>query len=413
VAETRADLQSQLAPEFEILRPLGDGSTGSVLLARESALRRLVAIKVPRAEIANDTVGRQRFEREARAAARVQHPSACAIHRIGHLPDGTPYLVMEYVKGRTLDDLLAAEGACSAATGARILAQVASALAAAHEQGVLHRDVRPNSVIWDATAGRAVLTDFGLAGILDTGSEAVTRLTVPGQILGSLAYSSPEQLLGEPLTPASDVYGLGLLAFELFTGRRPFEVEQQAGWAAAHLHQPPLLLSDVRPDLDPRLSALIARCLAKNDRHRPDAASIAHAAERLGAADGTTRVGSALHRFPALSAFFAELKRRRVYNVLLIYAAATFVGLQAAQLIIPALPLPDWAYPFIVAATLAGLPVALVLAWMYDITAAGVRRTDALPRAGPRYMHWLLPALGLALSLLLAAAIGWWVLAAR
>jgi serine/threonine protein kinase len=163
VTGTRADLQAQLAPEFEILRPLGEGSTGSVHLARESALRRLVAIKIPRADVARDTVGRQRFEREARAAARLQHPSACAIHRIGHLPDGTPYLVMEYVKGRTLDDLLAAEGACSEATGTRIIAQVASALAAAHEQGVLHRDVRPNNVIWDAAAGRAVLTDFGLA----------------------------------------------------------------------------------------------------------------------------------------------------------------------------------------------------------------------------------------------------------
>lgn len=416
-----ADLVAALAPDFEILRPLGHGSTATVYLARETELRRLVAIKVPLPILGRDPVVRGRFEREARAAARLRHPGIAAVHRIARLDDETPYLVMEYVEGRTLDDVLRAEGALPPAVALRLLRQVADALAEAHRHGVIHRDLRPGNVFWVADEERAVLTDFGLAGILETGAEVVTRLTRPGEVLGDDAYRSPEQLMGEPLTPAADIYGWGLLAFETLTLQRPFDAAGDSV-ANAHLRQPPRGLRDVDPDTDPRLAQLIARCLAKDPRHRPSAKALAQALARLrprhaDRGDGTVAplgsatgpISSAVAHLPGLAGFFAELRRRRVYNVALGYAALGYILLQGAGLILPALPLPPWTYPLVVAITLAGFPVAMVLAWMYDLTAAGIRRAEATPRAaGP--LRWVMPTIGLLLSLVLAGVIGWWVL---
>lgn len=305
------------------------------------------------------------------------------------------------------------------------LAQVAEALAEAHENGVIHRDVRPGNVIWVAGEERAVLTDFGIAGILDTGSEIITRLTRPGELLGDPAYRSPELLMGDALTPAADSYGWGLLAFELMTGQRPYEAETPAAAAAAHLRQPPRALLDVRADADPDLAELIERCLAKEPRHRPSAATIARSLDRVrqgqvgpgrGSAGRDPLAGGffpAMAELRVLAGFLGELRRRSVYNVAIGYAAIAFVLLQAAGLVIPALPLPEWTYPLVVAMTLAGFPIALVLAWMFDLTEAGIRRTEAAPSAGPGFLRWLLPAVGFLFSLLLAALIGWWVLSGR
>jgi serine/threonine protein kinase len=404
-----------LPPEFEILRPLGEGAMGTVYLARETELRRLVAIKVPRAELALDEGVRARFEREAQAAARLRHPGIVAIHRIARLPDGTPYLVMEYVDGRTLEDILRAEGPPVEAEAMEMLLQVAEALAQAHSHGVIHRDVRPGNVLWVAEESRAVLTDFGIAGILDTGSEVVTRLTRPGELLGDPAYRSPEQLLGEPLTPAADSYGWGLLAFELLTGQRPYTASTPQALAVAHLRHPPRSMLDLRPELVTDLVELVERCLIKEPRHRPAARSLARALARIHQPDRPVTVPglfSPMAGIPALTGFLAELRRRRVYNVALAYAAIAFVILQGAGLILPALPVPGWAYPMIVAATLAMFPVALVLAWMYDLTASGIRRAEAAAPTAPGPLRWILPSLGLLLSLFLAALIGWWVLGA-
>jgi hypothetical protein len=417
---TAADLTAALAPEFEILRLLGEGSTAAVYLAREAELRRLVAIKVPLPELAVDPVVRQRFEREARAAARIRHESAAAVHRIGRLADGTPYLVFEYIEGRRLDDVLRAEGPFEEALAVRVLAQIAAALAEAHAQGVVHRDVRPGNVFWIDSAERAVLTDFGIAGILESGAEVITRLTQPGQPLGDPAYRSPEQLLGEPLTPEADIYGLALLAYELLTLQRPYMAATNAAIAVAHLRQPPRDLRDLLPAASPRLADLLTRCLAKNPHHRPSATAVVDALERLAEQQappphdaGGGVVERALVSVPAVGAFLAELRRRRVYNVAIAYAVLCFFVLQAAQLVLPALPLPAWTYPLFVATALAGFPVALVLAWMYDFTAAGIERTEAAELGGPRYLRWLLPGIGLAISLAIAALIGWWVLSAR
>jgi serine/threonine protein kinase len=410
-------LDSALAPEFEILRMLGKGSTSAAYLAREPGLRRLVTIKVPRSVLAADPIVRQRFEREARAAARVRHPSAAAVHRIGHLRDGTPFLVFEYIDGRTLDDVLRADGPLPLPIALLVLEQVAAALGEAHGRGVIHRDVRPNNVFWVASEERAVLSDFGLAGILETGAEVVTRLTRPGEALGDPAYRSPEQLLGERLTPAADIYAFALLAYELLTLERPYRAASPETLATAHLRQPPRNLRELLPDAPPQLADLLCRCLSKDPHHRPDAASVLRSLESLHEDGDTGRppltsspVTQALEGFPSVAAFLAELKQRRVYNVGFAYIAVSFIVLQGAELVLPSLPLASWVYNLFVAVTLAGFPVAVTLAWMYDLTATGIRRAGAPRLGGPRYLRWLLPALGLTLSLAVAVVIGVWVL---
>jgi serine/threonine protein kinase len=410
-------LETALAPEFEILRPLGQGSTGTVYLARETELRRLVAIKVPHPDLGQDPQVRGRFEREARAAARLRHPGIAAVHRIARLPDGTPFLVMDYIDGRTLDDVLRAEGPLGMADALALLTRVADALAEAHANGVIHRDVRPGNILCTVEPGSAVLTDFGIAGILESGSEVVTRLTRPGERLGDAAYRSPEQLLGDTITPASDIYGWGLVAFEVLTGQKPFSGPTPEVTGAIRLRQPPRSLADIDPGADPRLVDLINRCLAREPGHRPTATALVRKLSRLRSRRGAEVAGRPgmsllpnMDRMPTLGPFLSELRRRRVFNVALGYAAVAFVLLQGAELILPALPVHPLAYPLVVAVTLAGFPIAMVIAWMYDLTEAGLRRTASVPASGPAYVRWLLPALGLVVSLLLAVVIGWWVL---
>jgi hypothetical protein len=424
LTDNHLDLARSLSPEFEILRPLGEGGTGRVYLAKEVELRRLVAIKVPRPTLAGDAVVRGRFEREARAAARLRHPSAAAVHRIGRLPDGIPYLVLEYLDGRTLNEVLQAEGPLPEPLALELLTQVAGALEEAHAQGVIHRDVRPSNLFWLARSKRAVLTDFGIAGILETGSEVVTRLTRPGEALGSPVYRSPEHLLGEPLTPAADIYGFGLVAYEALTGQRPYLVEQperHEALAAAHLRQPPRDLRDLLPEASPSLADLLVRCLAKEPRLRPSASGVLRELSRIrseGEAEerpGTLPsgiMGGVFEGFPAVAEFLAELKRRRVFNVAVAYAAVGFLLLQGAGMVLPVLPLPPWSYEGLVAVVLAGFPVALVLGWMYDLTFRGIQRAEPAWLSGPPILRWLLPAAGLALSLAVAGLIGWWVLGA-
>lgn len=416
VTASHEDLAAILAPEYDVLRQIGAGAMATVHLARDPALRRLVAIKVPLPDLARDALVRLRFEREARAAARITHPNAVTIHRIGRLPDGTPYLVMEYVEGRTLAQTLLAEGPPSPPKAVGVLRQVASALEAAHKQGVIHRDVRPSNVLWEAASGRAVLSDFGIAGILETGSEAVTRLTTENQQLGDPGHASPEQLIGEQVTEAADVYSFGVLAYEVLTMQRPYRGETRDEIVAAHLRQPPRDLAQLMDDPDPRLRQLLMRCLAKDPELRPSAASVVRTLKAIEGEDARhgAEVGDplsgAVQGLPALAAFLSELRRRRVYNVVIVYVAAAFFLLQLADLILRALPLPPWSYTLLVAITVGGFPVALVLAWIFDVTSTGIQRTESNPDAGSSRRVRVLAGVALTITLLLAALIGRWIL---
>lgn len=389
-----------------------------VYLARESALQRLVAIKVLRPELAVDEVARARFEREARAAAGLSHPNVVKVHRVLSLPTA-PCIVMEYVEGQNAADALAA-GTVTSEMALAVLRGVASALAAAHARGIVHRDVRPANVVWDVTRARAVLTDFGIAGVLEGGGEAVTRLTRAGQALGDPEYASPEQLTGEPLSGATDVYSLGILGYQLLAGRGPYDAAGKVALASAHLRGSPVPLGTLAPGLEPRLASLLTACLAKRPEQRPLIGDIEHqlggaGAPSVGSATargrGTQSIDAAVEQIPALRGFLDELRRRHVFNVAALYAVLSFGVLQAGELILPALPVPEWSYTALVATVLAFFPVALVLGWVFDLSPQGLTRSESTPRSLSRGRLRLLQTLGLGFSLLIAAAIGWWILA--
>ena len=276
-AESRSAeaLRQALGDDFEIVRRLGKGSMATVWLAREKALGRLVAVKVLLPGRAQDETARRRFEREAKASASLVHPNVVQVFRFGRLPDETPYLVMRFVKGRTMEERLAAEGRLPAALARKVLHNVTSALAAAHAQGIVHRDVRPANVLWDEESESAHLTDFGIAALLTTGGEEATRLTKTGQMVGDPRYLSPEQLLDHDLTELADMYAVGVLGYELFTGDGPYDAKTNTQWITAHLTAEPRDLRQLRPDVAPEVADLLRRCLNREPNHRPSAADAA------------------------------------------------------------------------------------------------------------------------------------------
>jgi serine/threonine protein kinase len=391
-----------LAPELEVVRLVGHGSVGRVLLAREPALKRLVAVKVLRAELAADEIARARFEREAQSAAGIRHPNVTAVYRVGHA-DGVPYIVMEYVDGRTLADVLKAGGPVESAEARRILASVAHALAAAHRQGIVHRDVRPGNVMVEDATGRVVLMDFGIAALLETGSEAAVRLTASGVRLGDPIRMSPEQIRGEPVTAQSDVYGLGVVGHEVLTGAPPKPLLEGA---TDHGPAPPDRFERVS---DPELVELVRRCLQPEPKHRPLASEVADALARSPAPATQPAAEESLVDIPVLHEFLREVKQRKVGRVAIAYVALAFVFLQGVDLLTRAAPAgqPDVLYRAIVALTLAGFPVALVLSWLFDLTSEGIRRAGG-GEAPTRGRRMILPLVALAISIL--AVIGAWLL---
>ncbi len=420
--DRQSQLQAELDSEFQIVRLLGEGSVAQIYLARERALQRLVAIKCMKWELAEDETARKRFEREARSAAKIHHHNVAAVHRVGSLEDQTPFIIMEYIEGRNLADVLQAEGVMTIEQARQTLSQVASALAAAHENGIVHRDVKPENVVRERDSDRVVLTDFGIAGILETGTETNTRLTQQGQLLGDPRYMSPEQLLGESVTDESDVYSLGIMGYELLTLKAPYEGTTNVQLVTAHLKKEPIPLLNLRPDADPFLAGRLERCLSKNPRHRPRASEVAKALEQVTedpqspvpAVQSESRTGGTfsdvVQNIPVLAAFIGELKRRHVFNVAVFYVLVTASILGVAEATLPSLPLPENSMDILVALTLGGFPVILVLSWMFDVSTKGIHRTQSDVAGAARTKLRVLQAFGLAVSLLLAGLVGSWVL---
>jgi hypothetical protein len=254
---------------YRVLRPLGAGGMGAVYLADDPELGRPVAVKVPQfaGPPQAQATARQRFLREARAAAAVRHPHVCPIYDVGeHV--GTPYVVMAFIEGRSLADRLEHDGRCAdPRAAAALVLQVAEGLAAVHERGLIHRDLKPANVLLDA-AGDAFLTDFGLARRQDEAD----RLTAPGALIGTLAYMAPEQADAAggfgPVTPRTDVYSLGVVLYELLTGRRPFVAASLAGLLYQIVHATPAPPRQLRPDLDLALEAVVLKAMARPPRER-------------------------------------------------------------------------------------------------------------------------------------------------
>src|SRR5262245_30248835 len=250
---------------YRIVRPLGEGGMGSVYLAQDTQLDRLVALKVPRLGDDEQPAPHElaRFFREARAAASLLHPNLCPIHDVGEL-DGTPYLTMAYLEGRLLSDLIES-GPMAQRSCALIVRRLAQALQEAHTRGVIHRDLKPSNVMIN-TRNEPVVMDFGLAR-REHPTEA--RLTRTGVALGTPAYMPPEQIQGERagIGPACNIYALGVILYELVTGRLPFEGSVPAVLGQI-LTKEPVAPSRYRPDMEPGMEAICLKAMAKEPSDR-------------------------------------------------------------------------------------------------------------------------------------------------
>jgi len=296
-------------------------------------------------------------------------------------------------------------------TAKQLLSQVAAALAAAHECRVIHRDVKPANVLIEPDKGRAFLTDFGVAAILESGNETVTRLTREGERFGDPTYMSPEQLRGETLTPKTDIYSLGLLGYEMLTLQGPFIDAEITDVAAAHIRHPPVDLHARHPEIPADLSDILKRCLSKKPEHRPGARALADALAGSAPANSSAVSEATVGVF---ASFLKELQKRRVYRAAIAYVAAVYVALQVADLILPALTATSLLYRLIVVASLAGFPVIVALAWVFDLDKGRLSRTDdtsaSFTSKGSRMKLVAMRIVGLSLSAVLSAATAWWLL---
>ena len=280
-----ADLTGRQINQYRVAQKLGEGGMGAVYRAHDVQLNRPVAFKVTHPHLASRPAFRRRFLQEAQAAARLDHPSIVKIFDFGR-SDGVLYMVMEFVGGGSLGTYIrqmqAREGLVRLDETLFVLAQVADALDYAHSQGVIHRDIKPDNVMLKQLTRperegepplRAVVTDFGLAKMLEGGMETAT-----GTVMGTLAYMSPEQALSQPLDGRSDIYSLGVLLYQLATGRLPFDIRTPTDAVVKHTQETPPLPQAVRPGLPGSVATVIERALAREPEARyQSAAALAEA----------------------------------------------------------------------------------------------------------------------------------------
>src|SRR5215210_1209006 len=262
-----------IAGRFRVEREIGRGGMGTVYRASHLGLERPVAVKILKQEFAAYPEVADRFMREARTMARLKHPRAAIIFDAGHLADGRPFIVMEYVEGSTLAETLAREGPFAPGRAVRAVAEICDVLSEAHALGIVHRDLKPSNIIINER-GVCVL-DFGIAKVLQDSTD-VTRThptTETGLVIGTPRYMSPEQCLGHRVGPATDLYSVGVLLYEMLAGRPPF-VDQLSSVVLVKqaTAQPPALLS-LRPELPRALALAVHTLLAKNPAQRPASAA--------------------------------------------------------------------------------------------------------------------------------------------
>ena len=261
-----AEIGNVLGGRYRLVELLGQGGMATIYRARDNELERDVAVKLLRPEYERDPDFGTRFRQEARAAGSLNHPNIVSVYDYGNDPAGA-YIVMELIDGEDLASVIRRTGAVPPRQAARLAADVASALAAAHGRGIIHRDVKPANVLVSRD-GRVKVTDFGIARAV-----ADAQLTMPGLTMGSVHYFSPEQARGEPTTAASDVYSLGIVLYELLTGRRPWGGDSAAAIAMARLSGAAPLPSAVRAGIPPALDAIVRRAMSRDPAQRYQSAS--------------------------------------------------------------------------------------------------------------------------------------------
>jgi eukaryotic-like serine/threonine-protein kinase len=315
---------------------LGSGGMARVFLAHDEALDRDVALKILWEQYADNEEFVERFKREARSAAALSHPNVVSVYDWGCSEDETYYIAMEYVPGGTLKDRINGEGALDPSRAAELGCQVAEALGFAHKRGVIHRDVKPQNILLTAS-GEAKVADFGIARAV--GAMAATSVSKTGMVLGTVAYMSPEQALGEPVGLQSDLYSLGVVLYEMLTGNLPHEADSPIALAVKHVSEPVRPPKEVNPEIPDGMNALVLELLAKSaeDRHG-SAAEVAEDLRRVrrglwprglrpvGAAkEVPSRTDSrATMPIPPASAAARKRKRRTRASWLLIAAFALF-----------------------------------------------------------------------------------------
>src|SRR5271163_2816017 len=270
---------------YEVLGLLGAGGMGEVYRARDSALRREVAIKVLPSFVSQDPDRLRRFEQEAQAAAALNHPNILAVHRFGTF-EGAPYLVSELLEGDTLRQQLE-RGPLPVRKAIDYGVQIANGLAAAHDKGIVHRDLKPEN-LFVTNDGRIKILDFGLAKLIqrrldsDGSAPTMTHGTDPGVVMGTAGYMSPEQVRGKIVDHRADIFAFGAILYEMLAGKRAFQRPTPSETMTAILNEDPPGISQIAPTTPPGLQRIVHRCLEKNPEQRFQSASdLAFALEAL------------------------------------------------------------------------------------------------------------------------------------
>ena len=264
----------QVAGQFKILQRIGSGGMGSVYKAEQPDMNRFVAVKILHSKYLSRSDLVSRFRREARAMSHLSHPNTARVFLYGQLDDGSCYFVMEYLEGRNLAQLVRAEGPMDPERAINVMVQVCGALEEAHQQGIVHRDLKPENIFLTVQGGIAdfpKVLDFGLAKVTERQMRPGSLiLTQEGMVFGTPEFMSPEQARGEPLDGRSDIYSLGVILYELLTGKLPFDAKQPMDFINMHINEPPIPLGKRAPGLElpEGLERVLEKSLAKKPEDR-------------------------------------------------------------------------------------------------------------------------------------------------